>query len=406
MTYGYCRISTRKQNIERQIRNILSEFSDAIILQEEYTGTKLDRKEWNKLFSSVHAGDTIIFDSVSRMSRNAAEGVEAYAALYKRGVNLVFLKERHIDTDTYRQTLQNSVQLTGGDVDYILEGVNRYMLALARRQIYLAFGHIKTKDIQYAHLQRYIDDLAGDLKVKSLKKHLVVINGALEDAERSGIISSNPARLVQMPREAEKFVGNTLNEEEAKEALSAAQEEGEPMYAIVILGMVYGLRRSEMCGLRWKDIDFENGYIHVCNTVVKGKSGHIEEESTKTEKSNRYLPLIGFTIPYFRDLLQQQISSGSKCDKVCQLSDGSPVLPDYITHKYKEFLAAHSLPDIRVHDMRHTAASLLAAHDATPQQAQEFLGHESISTTLDIYTHCLDESKRKTADIMDKIYLS
>lgn len=406
MTYGYCRISTRKQNIERQIRNILSEFSDAIILQEEYTGTKLDRKEWNKLFSSVRAGDTIIFDSVSRMSRNAAEGVEAYAALYKRGVNLVFLKERHIDTDTYRQTLQNSVQLTGGDVDYILEGVNRYMLALARRQIYLAFGHIKTNDIQYAHLQCYIDDLAGDLKVKSLKKHLVVINGALDDAERSGIISSNPARLVQMPREAEKFVGNTLNEEEAKEALSAAQEEGEPMYAIVILGMVYGLRRSEMCGLRWKDIDFENGYIHVCNTVVKGKSGHIEEESTKTEKSNRYLPLIGFTIPYFRDLLQQQISSGSKCDKVCQLSDGSPVLPDYMTHKYKEFLAAHSLPDIRVHDMRHTAASLLAAHDATPQQAQEFLGHESISTTLDIYTHCLDESKRKTADIMDKIYLS
>lgn len=406
MTYGYCRISTRKQNIERQIRNILSEFSDAIILQEEYTGTKLDRKEWNKLFSSVRAGDTIIFDSVSRMSRNAAEGVEAYAALYKRGVNLVFLKERHIDTDTYRQTLQNSVQLTGGDVDYILEGVNRYMLALARRQIYLAFGHIKTNDIQYAHLQRYIDDLAGDLKVKSLKKHLVVINGALEDAERSGIISSNPARLVQMPREAEKFVGNTLNEEEAKEALSAAQEEGEPMYAIVILGMVYGLRRSEMCGLRWKDIDFENGYIHVCNTVVKGKSGHIEEESTKTEKSNRYLPLIGFTISYFRDLLQQQISSGSKCDKVCQLSDGSPVLPDYITHKYKEFLAAHNLPDIRVHDMRHTAASLLAAHDATPQQAQEFLGHENISTTLDIYTHCLDESKRKTADIMDKIYLS
>lgn len=406
MTYGYCRISTRKQNIERQIRNILSEFSDAIILQEEYTGTKLDRKEWNKLFNSVRTGDTIIFDSVSRMSRNAAEGVEAYEALYKRGVNLVFLKERHIDTDTYRQTLQNSVQLTGGDVDYILEGVNRYMLALARRQIYLAFGHIKTKDIQYAHLQRYIDDLAGDLKVKSLKKHLVVINGALDDAERSGIISSNPARLVQMPREAEKFVGNTLNEEEAKEALSAAQEEGEPMYAIVILGMVYGLRRSEMCGLRWKDIDFENGYIHVCNTVVKGKSGHIEEESTKTEKSNRYLPLIGFTIPYFRDLLQQQISSGSKCDKVCQLSDGSPVLPDYITHKYKEFLAAHNLPDIRVHDMRHTAASLLAAHDATPQQAQEFLGHENISTALDIYTHCLDESKRKTADIMDKIYLS
>lgn len=82
----------------------------------------------------------------------------------------------------------------------------------ANKHIIPMLGHIKTKDIQYAHLQRYIDDLAGDLKVKSLKKHLVVINGALDDAERSGIISSNPARLVQMPREAEKFVGNTLKQ--------------------------------------------------------------------------------------------------------------------------------------------------------------------------------------------------
>lgn len=139
MIYGYCRISTRKQNIERQIRNILREFPDAVIIQEEYTGTKLDRKEWQKLMRCVSSGDTIIFDSVSRMSRDAAEGVEAYEALYHQGVSLVFLKERHIDTDTYRQTLQSSISLTGNDVDYILEGVNRYMLALARKQIYLAF---------------------------------------------------------------------------------------------------------------------------------------------------------------------------------------------------------------------------------------------------------------------------
>ena len=85
-------------------------------MQEEYTGTKLDRKEWNKLFNSVRTGDTIIFDSVSRMSHNAAEGVEAYEALYKSRVS---------QRATYRQTLQNSVHLTGGDVDYILEGVNR-----------------------------------------------------------------------------------------------------------------------------------------------------------------------------------------------------------------------------------------------------------------------------------------
>lgn len=202
MTYGYCRISTRKQNIEWQIRNILSELPDAVIVQEEYTGTKLDRKEWNKLFDSVRAGDTIIFDSVSRMSRNAAEGVEAYEALYKRGVNLVFLKERHIDTDTYRQTLQNSVQLTGGDVDYILEGVNRYMLALARRQIYLAFEqsekevadlHQRTKEgIETARLNGKQIGRAAGLTVTTRKsieaKQLIAAHskdfgGSLDDAQ-------------------------------------------------------------------------------------------------------------------------------------------------------------------------------------------------------------------------------
>lgn len=111
---------------------------------------KLDRKEWQKLIRCVSAGDTIIFDSVSRMSRNAAEGVDAYEKLYTQGINLVFLKERHIDTDTYKQALQNNVQLTGGDVDYILEGVNRYMLALAKKQIYLAFEQIE-KEVADLH---------------------------------------------------------------------------------------------------------------------------------------------------------------------------------------------------------------------------------------------------------------
>ena len=92
--YGYTRKSTPKQSIDRQIRNIKALFPNAIILQETYTGTKIDRKEWNKLYRAVKAGDTIIFDSVSRMSRNAAEGFEAYEALYNRGVHLIFLKDQ------------------------------------------------------------------------------------------------------------------------------------------------------------------------------------------------------------------------------------------------------------------------------------------------------------------------
>lgn len=139
MIFGYCRISTAKQSIDRQIRNIKVIYPEAVIIQEVFTRTRLDRKEWSKLFKAVKAGDTIIFDSVSRMSGNADEGFTAYQELYDRGVSLVFLKERHIDTETYKKALENNVSLTGGNVDFILEGVNKYLMALAKEQIKLAF---------------------------------------------------------------------------------------------------------------------------------------------------------------------------------------------------------------------------------------------------------------------------
>lgn len=137
--YGYARISKKKQNIERQIRNIKAYCPAAIILQEAYTGTKLDRKQWNKLYRAVRDGDRIIFDSVSRMSRNAEEGYAAYEELYHRGVDLVFLKEPHINTATFKSALDTAIPMTGTSVDFILEGVNKYLLALAREQIRLAF---------------------------------------------------------------------------------------------------------------------------------------------------------------------------------------------------------------------------------------------------------------------------
>lgn len=139
MTYGYCRISTKKQNIERQERNIKAEFPAAIILKEVFTGTKINRKEWNKLEAILKDGDTVVFDSVSRMSRNAEEGFQTYEAMFNRNINLVFLKEPHINTSTYKNAMRNQVQMTGSTVDLILEGVNKYLMALAKEQIKLAF---------------------------------------------------------------------------------------------------------------------------------------------------------------------------------------------------------------------------------------------------------------------------
>lgn len=148
--YGYCRISTKQQSIERQIRNIKACYANAVIVTEIYTGTKQDRPEWNKLYKKVKPGDSIIFDSVSRMSRNAEEGFNLYETLYNKNVELMFLKEPHINTGTYKKALQNNVSLTGTNVDYILEGVNKYLMALAKEQIKLAFDQAE-KEVEDLH---------------------------------------------------------------------------------------------------------------------------------------------------------------------------------------------------------------------------------------------------------------
>ena len=150
----------------------------------------------------VKAGDTIIFDSVSRMSGNAEEGFAAYEELFNRGVNLVFLKEPHINTDTYKKALENNVQLTGSNVDYILEGVNRYLMELAKEQIRLAFEqsekevedlHQRTREgIETARLNGKQIGRKKDAKIttkKSLaakeiiRKHSRDFNGTLSDVE-------------------------------------------------------------------------------------------------------------------------------------------------------------------------------------------------------------------------------
>ena len=140
MIYGYVRVSTDKQNIDRQIRNILAVDASAKIYQEIFTGTKTTgRHEFQKLLNKVQSGDTIIFDSVSRMSRNASEGFELYKKLFDDGVNLVFINEPYINTDVYKATRDALVPMTNTDVDLILAGVNQYLMKLAEKQVELSF---------------------------------------------------------------------------------------------------------------------------------------------------------------------------------------------------------------------------------------------------------------------------
>ena len=140
MTYGYCRISKPTQSIDRQVRNIQEFDSRAKLIKEAYTGTTQERPAWLKLRKNLKAGDTVIFDSVSRMSRNATEGFREYQELFNAGVNLVFLKERHIDTDTYKTAIKSGIEMTGNQIaDIYIEATNRVLMILAQQQIELAF---------------------------------------------------------------------------------------------------------------------------------------------------------------------------------------------------------------------------------------------------------------------------
>lgn len=150
MLYGYCRISRKEQSIDRQIRNIEKEYPRAHIIKEAFTGTKMDRPEWSKLQTKARSGDTIIFDSVSRMSRSAEEGIETYFDLYERGVQLIFLKEHYIDTSVYAENMKDKIELQGTDEDEIFKGLNNYFRKLAAKQIRIAFEQAE-KEVQDLH---------------------------------------------------------------------------------------------------------------------------------------------------------------------------------------------------------------------------------------------------------------
>lgn len=156
MLFGYARVSTKKQSITRQIENIkkYANGKDVVIYQEAYSGTKMNRPEWMKLLKRVKSGDTIIFDEISRMSRQAEEGYNLYKQLYEDGVNLVFLKERSLDTEHFRNVQE--IAKTGEEIaDTLIEAVNKILWLLAEKQVKAAFegaeheaefNHKRTRD--------------------------------------------------------------------------------------------------------------------------------------------------------------------------------------------------------------------------------------------------------------------
>lgn len=220
--YGYCRCSKKKQVITRQVTNIKNVYPDAVMFKEFYTGTTNDRKQWNKLKGIVKSGQTIVFDSVSRMSRNSDEGFSDYKELYLKGVNLVFLNEPHINTDVFRKSCENMINISidSGNkaIDEYFKGniqlINKLLLDLAEQQIKIAFDQSE-KEVMDLH-KRIADGLresvANKGTVLGLKKGTKLVTK--KSIEMKAIIQKRHAEFggdIKKDEDLIKIVGCSRN---------------------------------------------------------------------------------------------------------------------------------------------------------------------------------------------------
>ena len=266
---------------------------------------------------------------------------------------------------------------------------------------------------------KYIQDFYQHELDRGLSANTVIhyhanIRKCLQYAFQIGMIRSNPADRVERPRK-EKFKSEVYSAEELEQLFTAIQ--GDPSEFGVIMAAFYGLRRSEIVGLKWDAIDFENKKISIQHTVVTAKvNGTVTEiarDKTKTKSSCRTLPLI----PACEQMLNKMKKEQEQNRKVCGKSYctdyldyiyvdpmGKRIRPDFLSQHFPDFLVAHQMKRIRFHDLRHSCASLLYANGVSLKEIQEWLGHSDISTTSNIYTHLDFSSKVSSANAIVNIF--
>ena len=268
---------------------------------------------------------------------------------------------------------------------------------------------LRIEEVTPRIIQRYVREKeeSGQSR-KSIRKHLVILNGVFKEGIALGELTFNPCANVKVKgKDEERFEGTAYEIPTAKKLLNAVK--GDPVEPAVYLGLFLGLRRSEVVGLRWKDVDMENGIVHIRNTVVKFNTVS-ELEKTKSRASKRDLYMPNALKEYLQTVWDRQEEERqltgraySEDEHICQWADGTVFQPDYVSRRFAKLLEKNHLPKIRFHDLRHTAGSMLVNSGHTIKQVQEFLGHEKASTTLDIYSHVSLEGKKNTAVAMDEL---
>lgn len=286
---------------------------------------------------------------------------------------------------------------------------------LARTHILPYFDSLgtKLKDVSVEILQAYMDekhtngrkDGKGGLSARTMRMHKNVIHQALDNAVKNGLLPQNPCRLIELPK-TQRYEYHVYTDEELQTLFEVLADD--PMLPLIRVTAYYGLRRSELLGLKWDSIDFRHKLITIRRTVSKVTKA-VEKDKTKNASSYRSFPLTPDMENLFCEIKAQQDRNRSLFARSYQESeyvftwpDGHLYSPDYITDRFSKLLKKHDLPHIRFHELRHSCASLLLSEGFTLKDVQEWMGHADIKMTANIYGHLDVARKRGIADMMSE----
>lgn len=269
---------------------------------------------------------------------------------------------------------------------------------------------IKLRDLKPKDIQDFYTNQLRRVKASTVIHYHAIIHKALKYAVKIDLIPVNPASKLERPRQ-DRFVGSFYDSEEVNQLFEITK--GTKMEIPVLFGAFYGLRRSEIVGLRWESIDFKNDVFVINHTVVTfnldGKHVIHASDTTKTKSSMRSLPLIPFIKEKLLAIKEEQEFNRKLCgnsynteylEYVCVNELGERLRPGYITTTFPKILEEYGMRRIRFHDLRHSCASLLLANNVPMKQIQDWLGHSDFSTTANIYAHLDYSSKISSAQAM------
>ena len=320
---------------------------------------------------------------------------------------LQFSDSSELQSDVlFSDYLLNWFESTRGKIEQSTwEGYNNTI----NKHIYPYFKNkgIKLIDISAKDISTYYSlKLKEGLSPNTIKKHHANIRKCLQCAFIEDMIPNNPADKVQKPR-SENYNAHFYDSEQIKILLKVA--EGTEIEPVIVLCAYYGLRRSEVIGLKWNAINFKDKTIHICNTITK-MYRFCEKERTKNASSNRTLPLVPTVEKYLQKLKSEQENNRilfgncyAENDYICIKADGTLNQPDEASAKFKSLLSKKKMPIIRLHDLRHSCASMLISQGVDIKVIQEWLGHSSISTTGNIYGHLQFKQKVSTGILLDNL---